>query len=343
MTMSGRQWIANADDEYRFGFNGKETDPETDLQDYGFRIYNPAIARFLSVDPLAPSYPWYTPYQFAGNTPIKFVDIDGLEPGEKVDPYGKTVLSPTCDHPSVPSNAIPLYDENGEAQGLIAYKRVFRYVDGMTKFGYQKGFVDAEDKHLAHYQNDHDKKNNNPELGYYMYKSFWESGQETLKFLDDPIDYGVETYKMLKNVDIAKTYEALSHMDDEELKLIGASVIWGLLTAKRMLWSLGRRANMIDNIDQHWRTHKHEFPEFKSKYEYLRKAHDLISDPPKGTRIKFVRKQILMYIPDENIFLRLDRTGTPKSMHKPDPARHGSGSNMDYWNSYQSNREFVVQ
>lgn len=47
--------------------------------DYGFRIYNPRIGRFLSVDPLTQSYPWYTPYQFAGNKPIWAVDLDGLE------------------------------------------------------------------------------------------------------------------------------------------------------------------------------------------------------------------------------------------------------------------------
>jgi RHS repeat-associated protein len=75
--MSERTWQAGV--SFRFGFNGKETDSETRLQDYGFRIYNPAIAKFLSVDPLAPDYPWYTPYQFAGNTPIWAIDLDGLE------------------------------------------------------------------------------------------------------------------------------------------------------------------------------------------------------------------------------------------------------------------------
>lgn len=69
---------------YRFGFNGKEKDDDGEWgelthYDYGFRIYNPSIARFLSVDPLAPDYPWYTPYQFAGNMPIMAVDLDGLE------------------------------------------------------------------------------------------------------------------------------------------------------------------------------------------------------------------------------------------------------------------------
>jgi RHS repeat-associated protein len=75
--------------DYRFGFNGKEQDPETygtgNIYDYGFRIYNPRIAKFLSVDPLFKSYPWYTPYQFAGNKPIAAVDLDGLE--EKLTIY----------------------------------------------------------------------------------------------------------------------------------------------------------------------------------------------------------------------------------------------------------------
>jgi len=64
---------------YRYSFNGKETDAETDLQDYGFRIYNPALGKFLSVDPLTKDYPHYTPYQFAGNKPIWAIDLDGLE------------------------------------------------------------------------------------------------------------------------------------------------------------------------------------------------------------------------------------------------------------------------
>jgi RHS repeat-associated protein len=68
---------------YRYGFNGKESDDEVsgegNIYDYGFRIYNPRIAKFLSVDPLTPAYPWYTPYQFAGNMPIVAIDLDGLE------------------------------------------------------------------------------------------------------------------------------------------------------------------------------------------------------------------------------------------------------------------------
>jgi RHS repeat-associated protein len=68
--------------DYRYGFNGKEDDRSwgmQNVQDYGFRLYNPSIGKFLSVDPLTKGYPWYTPYQFAGNKPIWAIDLDGLE------------------------------------------------------------------------------------------------------------------------------------------------------------------------------------------------------------------------------------------------------------------------
>jgi RHS repeat-associated protein len=68
---------------YRYGFNGKENDNELkgsgNQQDYGMRIYDPRLGRFLSTDPLTRNYPHYSPYQFAGNSPITFIDLDGLE------------------------------------------------------------------------------------------------------------------------------------------------------------------------------------------------------------------------------------------------------------------------
>jgi RHS repeat-associated protein len=72
-----------AGNKYRYGFNGKEKDDNGEwgntAYDYGFRIYNPSIGKFLSVDPLMKSYPMLTPYQFASNRPIDGVDLDGLE------------------------------------------------------------------------------------------------------------------------------------------------------------------------------------------------------------------------------------------------------------------------
>ena len=73
------------------GFNNKEKSHKTNSQtnyDYGFRIYNAGIGKFLSVDPLTKKFPWWTPYQFAGNMPIKYIDLDGLEPARNPDSPG---------------------------------------------------------------------------------------------------------------------------------------------------------------------------------------------------------------------------------------------------------------
>ena len=76
--LAGRSFTS-ASGKYRYDFNGKETDTESDLQDYGMRIYNARLGKFLSVDPLTKDYPELTPYQFASNTPIMAIDLDGLE------------------------------------------------------------------------------------------------------------------------------------------------------------------------------------------------------------------------------------------------------------------------
>ena len=83
--MNSRTYTApRSADRYRYGFNGKENDVEAvstgeGTQDYGYRIYNPALGRFLSVDPLTSSYPSWSPYPFAMNRPIDGVDLDGCE------------------------------------------------------------------------------------------------------------------------------------------------------------------------------------------------------------------------------------------------------------------------
>ena len=81
MLMPGRKYsIANTN--YRYGFNGKENDNdiENSAQDYGMRIYDGRLGRFLSVDPIAKKFPALSLYQFSGDNPISTIDLDGLEP-----------------------------------------------------------------------------------------------------------------------------------------------------------------------------------------------------------------------------------------------------------------------
>lgn len=77
--MPGRKFSAGG--LYRYGYNGKELDKDisNDAYDYGMRISDQRLGRFLSVDPITAKYPELTPYQYASNRPIDGIDEDGLE------------------------------------------------------------------------------------------------------------------------------------------------------------------------------------------------------------------------------------------------------------------------
>jgi len=77
-SMPGRNFTSNS---YRYGFNGKEKDDEMkgsgNSYDFGARIYDPRIGRWLACDPLSKKYPDLSPYLFTENCPIWKVDKGG--------------------------------------------------------------------------------------------------------------------------------------------------------------------------------------------------------------------------------------------------------------------------
>nr|MBK9652964.1 RHS repeat-associated core domain-containing protein [Bacteroidota bacterium] len=96
MTMQERTFSAGGV-AYRFGFNGKENDTESNTQDYGMRIYDGRLGRFLSIDPLTKQYPELTPYQFASNSPIMAIDLDGEEAKKSTTPKPNLLIVITSD------------------------------------------------------------------------------------------------------------------------------------------------------------------------------------------------------------------------------------------------------
>lgn len=66
-----------------YGYNGKElqndliNNKKLDWYDYGARFYDPQIGRWNVIDAISEEYPNYTPYCYANNNSIIYIDPDG--------------------------------------------------------------------------------------------------------------------------------------------------------------------------------------------------------------------------------------------------------------------------
>lgn len=95
MLNPGRNWESGTG--YRYSFNGKENDDEiagnNNTLDFGARVYDCRIGKWLSIDPEQTDYPHTSTYAFVLNNPITFIDPDGKKVyysgGATFDPYSK--------------------------------------------------------------------------------------------------------------------------------------------------------------------------------------------------------------------------------------------------------------
>lgn len=108
LTMAGISSKAAGKMENKHKFNGYEKQSSEfsdgsglDWYDYKHRFLDNQIGRFFGIDGLADKYPFYSPYQFAGNEPTRAIDLDGLEPWYTIDgnralatgPYSPTYMN----------------------------------------------------------------------------------------------------------------------------------------------------------------------------------------------------------------------------------------------------------
>lgn len=131
--------MRGSSEKYRFGFNGKENDNEVkgdgNSLNFGGRIYDSRLGRWLSLDPLLAKYPDLSPYNFCANNPIFFVDINGKDYVVSINHINKTITISAVIYTAESSKksaeraAMCYNDQNGKYQYKVGKGKKAVYYD----------------------------------------------------------------------------------------------------------------------------------------------------------------------------------------------------------------------
>ena len=186
MLLPGRHASVDAD-PYRFKFNGMEADDEIkgdgNSYDFGARMYDPRLMRWFAPDPLERKYAHLSPYVYAGNSPIIYVDYDGRDFGIRVNHETKTI--------TIVANIYTIKEDQADVQKAVSKweemdgKYFYKTKDENGADMYYEVKVDINVKVAKEFEHDGDKFSVTGNDLTYNSKS--PEGQVRLNANNDPI------------------------------------------------------------------------------------------------------------------------------------------------------------
>lgn len=104
------------------------------------------------------------------------------------------------------------------------------------------------------------------------------------------------------------------------------------MSAENPIWSRTSNKTPVKNAIGHWNKHKIEFPDFINSKKYVEKTKSFLDNSPEGSHVA-TRPDgyVIVYDQVSETFAIENADGTPKTMSKPDPAKHGYATNLEYF------------